>query len=100
MAAASGVAAEIDLDCVPLSREYAAACGEGKAERMEAATAGDDYELLFAAAPRQSDTVFTISRSLGMAFTPVGRLQIGEGLTLIDCEGPVALPSRLGYEHA
>ena len=99
MADASGVAAEIDLDCVPLSRDYAALCGEGQAGRLAAAVAGDDYELLFAAAPRQNDTLFTISRSLGTTFTPVGRLAAGEGITVIDCEGPVPLPSRLGYEH-
>jgi thiamine-monophosphate kinase len=99
LANASGVAAEIDLDCVPLSRDYVALCGDGQAERLAAATAGDDYELLFAAAPRQSDTVFTIARSMGMAFTPVGRLQKGEGITLIDSNGPVPLPGRLGYEH-
>lgn len=99
LATASGVAAEIDLDCVPLSRDYVALCGDGRAERIAAATAGDDYELLFAAPPRQSDTVFTISRSMGMAFTPVGRLQSGEGISLIDCNGPVPLPPRLGYEH-
>jgi thiamine-monophosphate kinase len=99
LAEASGVAAEIDLDCVPLSREYVALCGDGRAERIAAATAGDDYELLFAAAPRQSDTVFTISRSMGLAFTPVGRLQPGRGLSLIDCHGSVPLPPKLGYEH-
>ena len=99
LATASGVAAEIDLDCVPLSRDYVALCGDGQEERIAAAIAGDDYELLFAAAPRQSDTVFTIARSMGMAFTPVGRLQPGEGITLIDCNGPVALPGKLGYEH-
>lgn len=99
LATASGVAAEIDLDCVPLSRDYVALCGDGQAERLAAATAGDDYELLFAAAPRQSDTVFTIARSMGIAFTPVGRLQPGEGISLIDSRGPVPLPGRLGYEH-
>ncbi len=100
LASASGLAAEIDLDCVPLSRDYVATCGDGLAERIAAATAGDDYELLFAAPPRQSDTVFTISRSMGLAFTPVGRLQPGEGISLIDCNGPVPLPDRLGYLHA
>ena len=50
MARASALALAIDLDAVPLSAE-AAAFGTGRAARMAAVTAGDDYQLLFAAPP-------------------------------------------------
>lgn len=79
MAAASGLALSIDLDAVP-----------HVGERMAAVTAGDDYELLFAA---------PADLALPVAATRIGSFASGHGLTLFDRTGPVALPSRLGWEH-
>lgn len=79
MAAASGLALSIDLDAVPFV-----------GERMAAVTAGDDYELLFAAPPGFMPPI------------PAARIGIfanGHGLTLHDAKGPVPLPERLGYQH-
>lgn len=52
MAAASGLAVAIDLDAVPLSPAARAYAGEDRPTRLAAATAGDDYELLFALPPK------------------------------------------------
>jgi thiamine-monophosphate kinase len=79
MAAASGLALSIDLDAVPVA-----------GERMAAVTAGDDYELLFAA---------PANRALPVPATRIGRFTTGHGLTLFDRAGPVSLPPRLGWEH-
>lgn len=79
MAAASNLALEIDLDAVPHAGEL-----------MAAMTAGDDYELLFAAAPEAL---------LPVAATRIGAFSAGDGLTLRNSTGPVALPQRLGYLH-
>jgi thiamine-monophosphate kinase len=82
MAAASGLAVAIELAAVPLA--------PGVADPLAAATAGDDYELLFAAAP---DAV------LPVAATRVGTFAPGAGLTLMQDSRLVALPARLGYQH-
>lgn len=87
MAEASGVAIAIDLDRVPLSAELRAWGGDP----LTAATAGDDYELLFAAPPAFAPPV---------AATAVGRVEAGAGLQLFDDGVPVALPDRLGFTHA
>jgi thiamine-monophosphate kinase len=79
LAAASDLALEIDLDAVPHVGEI-----------MAAVTAGDDYELLFAAAP---DT------PLAVPATRIGTFSRGTGLSLRNASGPVALPQRLGYTH-
>jgi len=79
MAAASGLALAIDLAAVPVV-----------GERMAAITAGDDYELLFAAAPDWTPPV---------AATHIGQFADGAGLSLHDARGPVALPQRLGWQH-
>jgi len=88
--AASGVGIAIDLDQVPLSPDFAATFGEDPAARVAAASGGDDYELLFAAAP---DT------PLPVPSTPVGRCIAGQGLTLLWHGAPVPLPHRLGWLH-
>lgn len=79
MADASKLALEIDLDAVPHVGEI-----------MAAITAGDDYELLFAAAP---------DAMLPVPAARIGQFSHGTGLTLCNGDGPVALPQRLGYTH-
>jgi thiamine-monophosphate kinase len=79
MATASNLALSIDLDTVPHAGEL-----------MSAITAGDDYELLFAAAP---------DAPIPVPATRIGTFGEGTGLTLYNSTGPVALPQRLGYTH-
>lgn len=79
MAAASNLALEITIDDVPTT-----------GDRMAALTAGDDYELLFAAAP---ETILPVPA------TRIGTFATGSGLTLRDADGPVPLPDTLGWLH-
>src|SRR3546814_8756516 len=51
MARASGLALEIALDRLPLSEDVRVSVSDELAIRLAAATAGDDYQLLFAASP-------------------------------------------------
>ena len=99
MAAASGCRATVELDAVPLSSDLLALAGDGRAARLAAATAGDDYELLFAVAPFAVPTLLDLSESLGLPLTRVGQFDEGEGLVLTDRGENVPLPRRLGYQH-
>jgi len=90
MAAASGLAVAIDLAAVPLSAGYTVFAGSDRKARLAAATAGDDYELLFAAA---SDFVPPVPA------TRIGSFGAGSGLSLNDAGAPVPLPDRVGFEH-
>lgn len=82
MAAASALAVTIDLAAVPLAR--------GVTDPLAAATAGDDYELLFAA---------PADRALPVPATRVGSFAPGAGLTLTQDSRLVPLPASLGYQH-
>lgn len=85
LAAASGVRLEIDLAAVPCSDP----------DRLRAATAGDDYELLFTAPPGAGVD------GLGTAKVPltrIGTVNAGYGLGVCDATGPV-VTARLGWEH-
>jgi len=91
MAEASGLALEIDLAAVPLSAAYRGFAGDSREARIAAATAGDDYQLLFAA---------PAGFGLPVPATRVGGFSPGAGLTLRDRTELVTLPPRLGFEHA
>jgi thiamine-monophosphate kinase len=96
MAAASACGIDLALDSLPLSDAWLAACGEA---RLEAATAGDDYELLFAAPPDRAPALHALADELGLPFSRIGACVAGAGLTLSDKGAPVPLPPRLGFEH-
>jgi thiamine-monophosphate kinase len=92
MAAASGVAAMIDLDAIPLSALYASiGFGHDRIARTDAATAGDDYQLLFTSAMPLPP--------LSCPVTRIGQMVRGQGLRLHDRDGEVPLPDTLGWEH-
>lgn len=86
MAAASALAVAVDLACVPLSDALLAWGGDA----LAAATAGDDYELLFALSPDRSPPV---------PARCVGRFEAGSGLTLTRDGVAQDLPARLGWQH-
>lgn len=91
LAAASGLCAVIDLDAVPLSDAFRTHSGESRAVRLRAATAGDDYQLLF--------TCGLPLPPLPVPVTRIGQMTRGQGLILNDHEGAVPLPEKLGWLH-
>lgn len=96
MARASGCAAWIELDAVPLSDAYLSLLGEA---RLEAVTAGDDYELLFATKAAVASEILALADEIGLPLSRIGRFEAGAGLALTDRGEPVPLPARLGFEH-
>jgi thiamine-monophosphate kinase len=90
MAQASNVA--ITLYHVPLSSSFVALNGRSVEARVQAASAGDDYELLFA---MPADFLPSVNSGL----ISIGKISSGLGLSLILDNAPVDLPDRLGWEH-
>ncbi len=96
LAAASGVALAIELAALPLSGPARTLAGEDLPARLRAATAGDDYELLFTA-PAGLDVAGLAATT---PVTRIGTVTAGAGLSLSHHGQPVPLPARLGWEHA
>ena len=90
MAKASGVEISIDLSAIPLSMQYQTQRGTAQDSRLQAASWGDDYELLFAA-PRS--IVIPINAYM------VGSVTDAAGLELHHAGQQVELPTSLGYQH-
>ena len=98
LAEASGCAAMIDLDALPLSSAFVEVRGAQLNGRMFAATSGDDYALL-AALPSEIAPE-TLSLPSGTRICRVGTLEAGEpSIRLVSGGRPIELPESLGYEH-
>jgi thiamine-monophosphate kinase len=60
---------------------------------------GDDYELCFTAAPAHRDEVIELGARLGLPLTPIGSVEPGSGVAVVDAAGrPLALTER-GFDH-
>lgn len=102
LARESGLQAQIDLEAMPLS---AAASGwlaeqaDPTAARLDLATRGDDYELLFAVPEDTSDFLVTRCKRFGVPLTFIGRLTDNglSGALQVLSEGKRLKPSRLGF---
>ncbi len=94
LAAASGVAIEVDIDAVPIEGWV-----RGSADGHRALTGGEDYELLFAAAPAIERALGSFAAAFpGLPVTCVGRVVEGEGVRFLNSVGsPVDLGG--GWDH-
>lgn len=94
LARASGVAIRLRLADVPVAPGVEAIVPE---PAEFAATAGDDYELLFTAPSERRADVQRAAAATGARVTWLGDVGVGAGLTVRDAAG--ALVELRGYEH-
>lgn len=66
--------ATIEAGSVPLSSAARAVIGADRARLAAALTGGDDYEILFTAAPAAAAAIDELSRASGVAITPIGHM--------------------------
>jgi thiamine-monophosphate kinase len=60
---------------------------------------GDDYELLFTAAPGDDERVRQAGHRAGVAVTPIGRLRADPGLAVVDEHGQALIMDARGFDH-
>jgi thiamine-monophosphate kinase len=96
---AAGCGAEIIADAVPLSPAARAALAAEAALLTLILTGGDDYELLFAAAPEDADAVRAASVKAGVPVARLGRFVAGDGVEVRDGSGAAITLPRGGWSH-
>lgn len=96
--AASGLAAEIELDALPCSAALAAAFDCDTRRALQAA-GGDDYELCFTAPAEASAAIGALARALALPLARIGRTVEGAGVRALTADGTPWQPARAGYEH-
>lgn len=90
MASASKVGISIDIASIPLSPSYVSYRGDSLDSRIQAASWGDDYELLFASPPDAEVPPYA---------TLIGVVTEVAGLSLHNDGRRIELPPSLGYQH-
>jgi thiamine-monophosphate kinase len=93
----SGVGAVIEVDAVPRSavlREQPLAV-----QRLCTLSVGDDYELVFTAAPNRAAAVADAARRAGVSATRIGRIDAAAGLRLIDAAGREVAHTFVSFDH-
>lgn len=98
LAAASGVAARIDAAAIPLSGALRAFWGGGTDAVVRAATAGDDYQIAFAAPPARDADIRSAATQAGVDVARIGDVTAGEGISLRVNGKEVVVPQP-GYRH-
>ena len=96
---ASGLAAEIHAEAVPLSEAARRAIDLQAELRLFPLAGGDDYEILTSISPDRALAFETSANAAGVRVTRIGSLQQGSGIRVLGPDGqPIALP-RSGYDH-
>jgi thiamine-monophosphate kinase len=97
LAGASGLAAHVDIECLPISDALKAVASVAQA-RDWALGAGDDYELLLAVPPRRFDELASRAAQLNLRLTAIGQLRCGNAVTWA-LHGVETTLRVEGYDH-
>ena len=96
---AAGCGADITAAALPLSAAASAALARDAALLPLLLTGGDDYELLFAAAPEDAAAVQAASATAGVAVTRLGRFVTGDAVVVRDGSGAAITLPQGGWSH-
>lgn len=96
VAAASGVGMELRLEAIPVAAGVAEVV-DGSPARF-AATAGEDYELLFCLPPERWERALEAVAATGVPVTRLGVVEQGSGVRLLAADG-TAVEGLQGFEH-
>jgi thiamine-monophosphate kinase len=96
---ASQIGASVALDAIPLSPAARKLVAAEPTLSIRLVTAGDDYELLFAASQAADAAIAALSSELDLPITAIGAIEQGSGVRLVDAAGqPVPIASA-GWRH-
>ncbi|QYR52688.1 thiamine-phosphate kinase [Lysobacter soyae] len=94
--AASGLAAEVAGDWLPVSDAFDALAP--REARLQLQSSGDDYELCFSAAPGYRNLLVDLAEKLDLRLTRIGSFTSGQGVHLTQAGRLSALEKR-GHAH-
>jgi thiamine-monophosphate kinase len=96
---ASDAAAVVQLAALPLSPAAQAVVAAEPSIQPLLAAGGDDYELLFAAPENAAAAIAGLSTRLGLPITPIGRIEPGAGVRLVDADRQAVAVAAAGWRH-
>jgi thiamine-monophosphate kinase len=99
MCAASGVAAVLQADALPLSDPARKAVAKDAAWFQAVAAAGDDYEILIAVPGTDVEGFLKGAAALDFPVTRIGGLRAGSGVRMERPDGSQMAFARTGWDH-
>lgn len=93
----SNVGATVQADALP--RSAALAAQTTALQRLCTLSGGDDYELLFTAAPAQRAAVMQAAAAAGVAVSCIGQINAAPGLRVLDAQGHSIDIPAVGFDH-
>jgi len=95
-----GTGAEIEIGKIPVSRQYKDLVTAYSEDRHEyALSGGEDYELLFTTSPGNKREIESVSETLGLQITEIGRVTKESELRVLDERGEEISLKRRGFVH-
>jgi thiamine-monophosphate kinase len=98
IARSSKVKLTIEIAAIPLAGVLTALRSSTDVFRL-ALTAGDDYELAFTAPAGKKKAVAAAAKKAGVRVTRIGKVEKGEGVTVLDLSGDRLEFTGAGYDH-
>jgi len=96
---ASNLGGRIDASRVPLSPVVRAALAVDLSLIKTILGGGDDYELLFTAAPEHESKIMALGDSMNLKLTAVGTILEGDGVVVYDGYGAEIVLNHQGFKH-
>lgn len=93
----SNVGATVDVDAVPRSAVLAEQ--PLATQRLCTLAGGDDYELVFTAAPGDAGRVREAGQRTGVALTRIGGIEAARGMRLVDAKGTAVDNDFGSFDH-
>jgi thiamine-monophosphate kinase len=94
----SGVGAEIEYQRIPRAKAFAD-LHDAELERECVLSGGEDYELVFTAAPDKRAALEALAGELGVALSRIGTIRAGERQLVVRGASGQPLAYRGGYDH-
>ncbi|WP_462330707.1 thiamine-phosphate kinase [Thiohalocapsa halophila] len=96
--AASGCAARVELERLPLADQVAAAVAEHDDWSLPLSS-GDDYELCFTLPRTAAAQLPVLAAAAGCPLTTIGEIEAGAGLRCVRADGSIWTAPGPGYDH-
>ena len=95
---ASGVGAEVYVNCLPVSRDYQWCCSGSQSFDL-ALTAGDDYELCVTVSEDNEKDFLTVVAQSSVPWSCIGEVTADLGLQYLTASGEKYSVHRNAYDH-
>jgi thiamine-monophosphate kinase len=99
MAETSAVRIEVEAARLPFSPALQHLWPDETQRMLQAATAGDDYEIAFTAPPHRREDIMQAAVDTGTTVSEIGRVVAGKRVALLDFKGHTIPVKRPGYVH-